>query len=138
MSDRFQTIAAIVVSAVAVTVIVVGLAGGSGPEQTPEDRVAALSDQIVCPFCSGESLADSGSGVAADYRVLIEEMVADGYTDQEVLDEFAANFGDAYVLDGGTAASSVLLWAVPLSLVIGGSVVWIVMRTSRQDAEVSS
>mgnify|MGYP001812015041 CR=1 FL=1 len=130
MPDRAKSIIAIVVSAVAILVIAIGLTRGPAAEPTAEDRVAALSEQIICPFCAGESLADSGSGVAADYRVLIEERVAAGYSDQEILDEFAENFGDSYVLDTSNVAGSVLLWIIPAALLAGGVVVIVSMRRS--------
>lgn len=135
MSDRAQSITAIVMSAVALAVIAIGFVQGPAIEPTAEDRVAELSEQIICPFCAGESLADSGSGVAADYRVMISERVADGYTDQEILDEFAENFGDSYVLDTSNAGGSILLWIIPVSLLIGGVVVIISMRRSASNRD---
>ncbi len=83
MSDRLKSILPLAIGAIALVVMVVGLASTGSSEPTAEDRVAALSDSIKCPFCNGESLADSASGVAADYRALIAVRVAEGATDEE-------------------------------------------------------
>lgn len=137
MSERARTVASILAAVVAVAVIVVGLASGESEEPSADDRVAALSEAIKCPFCSGESLAESPSGVAADYRALIAERVDAGSTDEEILDEFAANFGEAYILDNSTSRWTVALWVLPVLALIGGGVVIYGMQRSarRRDGE---
>lgn len=128
MSDTMKTILPIALSAIALGIIVVGLAGGPSSAPTTDERVDALAAAIRCPFCNGESLADSASGVAADYRALIEQRVEEGATDGEILDEFAANFGESYILDTSTSTWSFLLWAIPVAALIGGIVTISVLR----------
>lgn len=128
MRERMKTLLPIAIGAIALGVIVVGLAGGPAPVPSTEQRIETLSAAIKCPFCNGESLADSGSSVAADYRDLISQRVAAGATDEEILDEFAGNFGDSYILDGSTTQWTVALWAIPVALLIGGIVAIAMMR----------
>jgi cytochrome c-type biogenesis protein CcmH len=130
MRESMKTLLPIAIGAIALGVIVVGLAGGPAAEPTAEQRIESLSAAIKCPFCNGESLADSGSSVAGDYRELIAERVAAGASDEEILDEFAANFGDSYILDGSTTQWTVALWAIPVALLIGGMVAIVMMRKS--------
>jgi cytochrome c-type biogenesis protein CcmH len=130
MRESMKTLLPIAIGAIALGVIVVGLAGGPAAEPTAEQRIESLSAAIKCPFCNGESLADSGSSVAGDYRELIAERVAAGASDEEILDEFAANFGDSYILDGSTTQWTVALWAIPVALLIGGMVAIAMMRKS--------
>lgn len=123
MSERFKTAIAIAVSVVALGIIVVGVSLTSAQEPTADDRVAALSASIKCPFCSGESLADSQSGVARDYRELIAERVEAGATDEEIIAEFVANFGQSYILDNSKSPWTAALWVVPIvGLGVGGAV----------------
>lgn len=138
MNDRTKSILPILVGAVALLVMAVGLYSSGSPEPTAEDRVMALSDSIKCPFCNGESLADSASGVAADYRELIALRVAAGATDEEILEEFAENFGDSFILDTSTSGWSVVLWLAPVAMLGIGVVAIIALRRSterRQDVE---
>jgi cytochrome c-type biogenesis protein CcmH len=137
MSERARSVVAISISLVAVAVILVGLAGGASPTPSEETRVSELAASIKCPFCNGESLADSGSGVAADYRALIAERVASGATDAEIRQEFADNFGSSIILDTSTSPWSVALWVVPaVALLIGGAVVITMRRAAREPNEV--
>lgn len=138
MSERARTVGAILVSAVALFVIVVGLASSPTVEPTAQDRVDSLSASIKCPFCNGESLAESGSGVAADYRELIAQRVDEGYTDEQILDEFAANFGDSYILDTEPSASSIALWVVPMAVLVGGVAVIVAMQRASRHKDVSA
>jgi len=128
MTDTMRTILPIALSAIALGVIVVGLAGSPAAAPTADERVSSLASAIRCPFCNGESLEDSGSAVAADYRILIEQRVNDGASDQEIIDEFAGKFGDSFILDTSTSGWSFLLWALPVAALIGGIVAITTMR----------
>jgi cytochrome c-type biogenesis protein CcmH len=137
MSEKARNIIAIVVSALALAVIVLGFSSEPAAEASAEVRVASLSAAIRCPFCNGESLADSQAGVAADYRTLIAEQVAAGATDEEIMEEFAANFGDSFILDTSTSAWSIALWLVPVLALVGGVGVLVFMKRSATHREVS-
>ena len=138
MSERTKNIAFAVAAAVSLVVIVVGMSTGPGAPRTAEDRVAALSAAIRCPFCNGESLAESPSGVAGDYRALIAERVARGASDDEIIQEFAENFGDSFILNTSTSAWSVVLWVIPMIALVGGiGVVVVLGRRSKSRAEAN-
>lgn len=131
MSDKTRNIVAIGVSVVALAFILFGFSSEPASEPTAEDRIEALSASIRCPFCNGESLADSQAGVAADYRALIAERVQAGASDEEIMDEFAANFGDSFILDTSTSAWSIVLWLAPVvALLAGGGVVYMMKRNA--------
>jgi cytochrome c-type biogenesis protein CcmH len=138
VSDRIKTSIAIAISLAALVVIVVGLGSRPSVEPSAQDRIAALSASIKCPFCNGESLADSGSGVAADYRSLIAERVAAGYSDAEIRQEFADNFGDSFILDTSTTRWSILLWIAPIVVLVAGAGVIVAMRRAAKDEEMVS
>ncbi len=138
MSDRAKNIAFAAFAIFAIGVIVVGLKPGYSTPPTNEERVDALAATIKCPFCSGESLLDSQSSIAAEYRVLIKERVDAGATDDEIIDEFAANFGESFILDTSTSKWSVALWIVPLlAIVVGAGAVVLLWRSSKARSEVN-
>jgi cytochrome c-type biogenesis protein CcmH len=131
MSEGVRNIIAVTVSVVALGIIAFGFSAKPAVTPTAEDRIATLSASIRCPFCNGESLADSQASVAADYRALIAERVEAGATDTEIIEEFAANFGDSFILDTSTSVWSVALWVVPIAaLVLGGGVLALMKRSA--------
>lgn len=140
MSERTKNAFIAIAAAIALAVIVVGALRGPATAPTPEQRVATLSASIRCPFCNGESLADSASGVAADYRELIAERIDDGATDAQIMDEFADRFGASYVLDTSRSGWSVALWIVLALAVVVGVVAIVALRraTDRGDGDVGT
>ena len=128
MSERLRNVVAVSVCVVAIGVIIFGLSSDPVGGPTTEDRIATLSASIRCPFCNGESLADSQAEVAKDYRELIAERVEEGATDAEILEEFADNFGDSFILDTSTSIWSFLLWSLPVAVFIIGLFLLIYLR----------
>ncbi len=136
MSEKVRSSIAVGVSVVAVAFILLGLSSGPTAEASAEDRIESLSGSIRCPFCNGESLADSQANVAADYRSLIAEQVEAGMSDEEIIDEFAANFGDSFILDTSTSPWSVALWVLPVAALLIGGLAVIMMKRRTASNEV--
>lgn len=113
MAERVFSILRVSVAVIAVVVIVVGLWPRSETVLGATERADAIAANIKCPFCSGESLFDSTSGVARDYRSLIDELIEEDRTDAEIYDAFVARFGESILLDPSGSGWGVLLWVVP-------------------------
>ena len=128
--ERTRSIVAITVSVAALLVVVIGLVSTPSAPATLDQRVDSLAASIKCPFCNGESLAESASGVAADYRALIAERIESGATDEEIRSEFAANFGEAFILDSSGSPWSIALWVLPIAVLIAGVVTILSLRRS--------
>lgn len=136
MSENIRSSIAIGVSLAALTFIALGLLSGPTAEASPEDRIESLSASIRCPFCNGESLADSQANVAVDYRALIAEQIEAGMTDEEIINEFAANFGDSFILDTSTSPWSVALWVIPIAALVVGGMAVVMMKRKAASNEV--
>lgn len=110
---------------IALAAIVVGglMAGPS----SGGDRVESLTAIIKCPQCAGESIKDSSALTARTMRTIVAEQVADGRSDDEILDFFRDLYGDQAILDPGFSASTIALWAVPAVALVGwiGMVAWL-------------
>ncbi len=135
MNDTMKTVLPIAIGAIAIGIMVMGLSGGTTSQPTVDQRVSALASTIKCPFCNGESLEESSSSVAGDYRAMIRDMVTAGASDEEIRAEFAANFGDSYILDTSTSSWLVALWAIPIAALIGGIVAIVGIRQASRASE---
>ena len=110
-------------------VIVIGLLPGAA-EADPDQREQYLTERIACPWCDGQSLAESDSQVSRDLVVILREKIDDGWTDDQIYNFFASSYGDHVLLDPPLSGWGVALWAVPIaSLGIGGWVIWTRQRT---------
>ena len=104
-----------------------------------DDAVRRIALQLNCPVCEGQSVADSNSGLAADMRNVIRTRVEAGATDQQVLDEFVASYGDSILADPPKRGISLGVWVGPvLGLLAGGALVFGLLRawsTRRANAQ---
>ena len=133
MPDRSTVLAWLGVPAIAMVVLVVGLwpSGESAPD--PEARAYNLSVRLKCPICAGESIAGSQTDLAQDLRARIEEEIAAGSTDDEIIAMFVASYGEQVLLDPPSTGWGAALWAVPLGVLIAGGVAIFGLR--RRDRE---
>ncbi len=108
-------------------IVAVGLVVG---DATPEDRVASLGAAIKCPVCQGEAIIDSPSPTAKAMLEVVEEKVAAGESDQQIVAYFQDRFGDGIYLDPPFAGRTLLVWLIPLFAVAGG--VWMILSRRRK------
>ncbi|GCE48469.1 cytochrome c-type biogenesis protein CcmH [Thermosporothrix hazakensis] len=88
--------------------------------QTLDERVQAVSSQIKCPVCQGESIAQSTTDLARQMRATVREQLAAGKSEQEVLTYFQEHYGSDIVWAPQWQGFSLLAWLVPLALLLGG------------------
>ncbi|MFZ0015101.1 MAG: cytochrome c-type biogenesis protein [Acidimicrobiia bacterium] len=120
MSERARNLATIVVLVAMATVSIVLVATNPGEV----DRVQTIGEQIKCPVCQGESIANSPSAMARDMMSLVADRVAAGEDDDEIVAELLDSFSGAVLLDPPTSGPTLVLWLAPLAaLVLGGVVI---------------
>lgn len=127
-----RRVLALAVPLLALAVIVVGLWPRQAPAPaTPMERAYELSTRLKCPICVGQSLAESQVEAAKDLKAYIERRIAEGATDEEIIAEFVANYGEQILLDPSGRTWGLLLWVAP-GLVLGGGVLVILGRRRRR------
>ena len=119
------------VAAAALAVIVGGLWPESA-EADPAVREQQLSQRIACPWCDGQSLAESDSQVAQDLVVILREQIDDGWSDGEIYDFFASSYGEHVLLDPPLTGWGIALWSLPAIALIGGA--WVIWMRQRSPA----
>lgn len=117
MSPELRRVAGWVVTAALAAVVVFGFVAG---DTRPEDRVASLGSAIKCPVCQGEAIIDSPSPTAEAMMEVLEEKVAAGETDQQIIDYFQSRFGDGILLDPPVGGKTLLVWILPILATVGG------------------
>jgi cytochrome c-type biogenesis protein CcmH len=98
--------------------------GAPPSAQEARIRADALSDRLRCPVCQGLSVAASPSDAARAMAGRIHELVARGYTDEQVVDYFVDRYGAWVLLEPPMERSTLLLWGGPLLLGLFG-LVWL-------------
>jgi cytochrome c-type biogenesis protein CcmH len=94
-----------------------------------DDGVRRIALQLQCPVCEGESVADSPSGLAGDMRSVIRTRLVAGESDQQILDEFVASYGDSILTEPPKRGISIGVWVGPvLGIVVGVTLVTLLLR----------
>lgn len=79
-------------------------------------RYQSLVEELRCPKCQNQNLADSGSGIAVDLRELVHQMIEQGKTDQEIVDYMVARYGSFVLYRPQLSTATFLLWYGPFIL----------------------
>ncbi len=103
---------------------------------TRAEEVAAL---LRCPVCQGLSVADSPATMAVNMKLQVREMLARGYTQDQILSYFELSYGEFVRLEPQLRGVNWLVWLAPVAgLLLGGVVVMRVLRAQGSAAPVSA
>ncbi|MDF1763378.1 MAG: cytochrome c-type biogenesis protein CcmH [Oleibacter sp.] len=83
-------------------------------------RFNHLSENLRCPKCQNQNLADSNSPIASDLRSKVYELMQDGKSDDEIVDHLVARYGDFVRYTPEFRADTLLLWGGPAILFVLG------------------
>lgn len=98
---------------------------------TPElaARLKHLSLELRCLVCQNQSLADSHAPLAEDLRQEIRRLMAQGKTDEEVVEFLVARYGDFVRYRPPLKSTTWLLWFGPFLLLgVGGTMLGLALR----------
>jgi cytochrome c-type biogenesis protein CcmH len=103
-----------------------------------DDRVRAISKELRCPVCAGESVADSNAQVSVQMRGIIREKLAAGESPEQIKSYFVARYGPSILLSPEAKGFTLGVWVMPVvALVLGLVIVLTVLRSwSRRGAPV--
>jgi cytochrome c-type biogenesis protein CcmH len=99
-----------------------------------ERRVLAITSELRCLVCQNQTIADSNADLANDFRREIRKLIAEGKSDQEILDFMVARYGDFVRYRPPMKGTTVVLWVGPAALLLIGLTVLIRYLRRRNDA----
>ena len=93
-------------------------------------RAVALSEELRCLVCQNQSIADSNAELAVDLRRQIREQIAQGRSDQQIVDYMVERYGDFVLYRPPLKATTLVLWMGPPLLFFLG--LWLLLLYLRQ------
>jgi cytochrome c-type biogenesis protein CcmH len=106
---------ALLVAVVALVVAAPALAS----EQHP--TLLELEGQLMCPICSGETLAQSDTAPAQQIKAHIQQRIHQGWTRSQIKRELVAEYGTRILAAPPRQGWNLLAWVLPLVGVLGGA-----------------
>ncbi|MCU1466037.1 MAG: uncharacterized protein JWM72_1965 [Actinomycetia bacterium] len=119
--------------ALVVAVGIVVLAVRSRPDNSPAARAARLEQQLACPVCEGQSVADSNSPQSRAIRDDIPRRIAAGQSDADIRQYYVSRYTERILETPSNSGLGIIAWGLPaLAVILGAlSIVVAVRRWSR-------
>jgi cytochrome c-type biogenesis protein CcmH len=86
-----------------------------------DDRTRAVAEQLRCPVCQSESVADSPAQISKDMRTTIRKRLAAGQSLESIKSYFVSRYGDWILLAPPASGVGNLVWLAPPLLLLGGA-----------------
>ncbi len=97
----------------------------SSPEL--EKRYHRLSQELRCPKCQNQNIADSNAPISQDLRQLVYQQLEAGASDDAILDDMVRRYGEFVRYRPDTEGAALWLWLAPVALLGTGLVVLVLM-----------
>ena len=102
--------------------------GGTKPPTT--DDVNRIARQLYCPVCPNTPLDVCETKACQDWRAQINDQLAAGWTDDQVIEYFVAQYGERVLAEPRRSGFTSFVWVLPvLALLIGLVAVAQVLRS---------
>jgi cytochrome c-type biogenesis protein CcmH len=111
-------------SFIILTLLAAFLAMPALAQEPSADEINTVAKKLSCPTCTGINVADCPTETCAQWRAKIGEMLIEGRSEQEILDYFAARYGDHVLQVPPKRGFFVLVWILPVIAIIAG-LVWL-------------
>jgi cytochrome c-type biogenesis protein CcmH len=110
----------------AITIVVAGAAWAQ--EKSPYDsdvlrEARKIYNQIMSPYCPGQTLSNCGSGSAEVLRAEIRDRLAAGESPETIMASLVEEFGEDVLAEPPKSGFASLVWLGPIVLLLAGSVV---------------
>jgi cytochrome c-type biogenesis protein CcmH len=77
------------------------------------ERFEILAEELRCPKCQNQNLADSNAPVASDLRDKVYELMIEGQTDDEIVGYLVDRYGDFVRYNPPVQKNTFFLWFAP-------------------------
>ena len=94
-----------------------------------------IHKNLRCLVCQGQSIADSNSDFAMTLKMVVEDLIEQGKTEEEIYNFLSEKYGDWILYDPKFNSGNFLLWVLPyLALIAGGIIIVLLIRKSSKKA----
>lgn len=102
------------------------------------DRYKALTEELRCPKCQNQNVAESNAPIANDLRAEVYRMLQAGESDEQIVSFMLDRYGDFVLYKPRLSMGTLLLWFGPVLFLCGGGVTLVaILRRNRQDEVVA-
>ena len=98
-------------------------------DESLRGRYQQLIQELRCPKCQNQNLADSNAPISQDLRAQVQGLLEEGMSDRQIKGYLKARYSDFILYRPEVNKTTWLLWAAPvLFMFIGAGVVYSLYR----------
>jgi cytochrome c-type biogenesis protein CcmH len=111
-------------------------AAEDGAPGVPTDNdVNEIAKKLYCPVCPNTPLDVCETKACQDWREQIRQQLSDGWSEDEILAYFVAQYGERVLAEPRRSGFTSLVWFLPvLATLVGLAVLWQLFRSWRARA----
>lgn len=103
---------------------------------TQKQRYHHLIEELRCPKCQNQNLAESDAPIAQDLRRELHRLLSEGRSDEAIIEYMVVRYGNFVLYRPPLDKNTLILWAAPgLFLLFGLIIAWRVRVTNREGAK---
>jgi cytochrome c-type biogenesis protein CcmH/NrfF len=108
-----------------IPIVCLALSSPIWAQDPTQDEVDVVAEKLNCPTCQGINLADCQTQTCQQWREQIYDLLAEDYTEAEILDYFASQYGDRVLQEPPRRGFALWVWVIPVVGLAAGAI-WLV------------
>ena len=117
----------------------VAFAQESEPGDVTDDQINAVAKQLYCPVCENIPLDVCPTQACAQWRALIGEKLAAGWSEGQIKDYFVAQYGDRVLATPPARGLNWLVYVIPpVAIILGALILIRATKSWRQPVPANS
>lgn len=141
IASRMRLLSVIGLATLVLAVLLAGVAFAqeSEPTRVTDDQINAVAKQLYCPVCENIPLDVCPTQACAQWRALIGEKLAAGWSEDQIKDYFVAQYGDRVLATPPARGLNWLVYLIPpVAIILGAFILYQAMKGWRKPAPASN
>ena len=101
-----------------------------------EARYYQLIEQLRCPKCLNQSIADSNAGISEDLRNIVYEKINQGHSNEAIKQFLKQRYGDFILYQPEVGGANLILWFGPVIVMLIVAVA-VMLRLRKKASDVN-
>jgi|TARA_B110000495_G_C22768428_1_gene449760 cytochrome c-type biogenesis protein CcmH len=97
-------------------------------------ELTEIYKNLRCLICQGQSIADSNSDFASTIKLVVQDQIKEGKSEEEIYDFLISKYGEWIVYQPTFTKNNLLLWTLPyLAFILGGVIIFLLFKKNRNN-----
>ena len=101
-----------------------------------QPQLIEIYKNLRCLICQGQSVADSNSDFASTIKLVVQDQINEGKTEEEIYNFLISKYGEWIVYQPTFSKSNLVLWVLPYFIfIVGGLIIFTIIRKSKHNKD---